>query len=59
MNSSVSNPTYKGISESRSKEDLRIAGLFQYVANYSKPMENTRIKLSRLKLLHEKNEVEK
>ncbi len=42
------------------KEDLRIAGLFQYVVNYNKQMEKTsKIELSRLKLLHERNEAKK
>jgi hypothetical protein len=41
------------------KEDLRIVGLFQYVANYTKKMEHTRIELLEIKLLRDRNEAKK
>ncbi len=41
------------------EEDLQIVGLFQYVENYNKNMEQTRVELSGLKLLCERNETKK
>jgi hypothetical protein len=43
----------------KAKEDLWIAGLFEYVANYTKKMEQTMIEFLGLELLRERNEVEK
>jgi hypothetical protein len=43
----------------KAEEDLWIAGLFQYVANYTKKMEQTMIEFLGLKLLRERNEAEK
>jgi hypothetical protein len=41
------------------EEDLWIARLFQYVANYTKKMEQTMIELLGLKLLRERNDAKK
>lgn len=52
-------PTSASLSQ-EAKEDLQIVGLFQYVANYNKQMEKTsKIELSRLQLLHERNKAKK
>lgn len=52
-------PHIGGSLTQETKEDLRIVGLFYYVASYNKNMEQTKVELSRLKLLCERNEIEK
>jgi hypothetical protein len=41
------------------EEDLWIVGLFEYVANYTKKMEQTMIEFLGLKLLRERTKTEK
>jgi len=52
-------PHIGGLLSQEAEEDLWIIGLFQYVENYTKKMEQTMIELLGFKLLHERNEVEK
>ncbi len=53
-------PHIGGLLSQKAEEVLWIAaGLFQYVANYTKKMEQTMIELLGFKLLRERNEVEK
>lgn len=52
-------PDTIGSFSQEAEEDLKIIGMFQYFAHYNMKMEQTRIELSILKLLCNRNETKK